>query len=170
PSPIIKVVHLPSPPLSPSPFTLCIFANMGKAFLAFLLISSTWAVIDAIGTKQNITVRGQLKCKNKNVGDTLVELWDKELKKDDLLKSFTTSSDGHFFIVGHETQISKIHPYIRVKHSCGAKPDCTRVTEIHIDQMWIGKQKDLAFINLEKGDSQDSDAKVVNKDECPVKG
>ncbi|GMS97433.1 hypothetical protein PENTCL1PPCAC_19608, partial [Pristionchus entomophagus] len=119
----------------------------------------------------NITVRGQLKCKNRNVADTVVELWDKEtLEKDDLMESFTTEKQGHFFITGYETQISKIKPYIKIQHKCGAREGCLKVTEITIDQMWVGKQKDLAFVYLDRDTTGDSDAMMSVRDECPPKG
>ncbi|KAF8373029.1 hypothetical protein PRIPAC_79458 [Pristionchus pacificus] len=133
------------------------------ALFAALLVPT-----EAIGSKWNITVRGQLKCKNKNVANKLVELWDKEsIKKDDLLESFTTEAQGHFFIVGYETQISKIKPYIRIKHECGATAGCHKVTEIAIDQMWVGKQKDLAFVYLDKDSTGKTDEVMTVREECP---
>ncbi|GMR50483.1 hypothetical protein PMAYCL1PPCAC_20678, partial [Pristionchus mayeri] len=137
---------------------------------ALLLTLAVFPIIEAIGSKQNVTVRGQLKCKYKNVPNTVVELWDKEtLKKDDLLEKFTTEAQGHFFIVGYDTQISKIKPYVRIEHTCGAKPGCHKVTEITLDPMWVGKAKDLAFVQLDKDTRDDTDVKMSVRDECPPK-
>ncbi|VDK67267.1 unnamed protein product [Cylicostephanus goldi] len=124
---------------------------------------------------QNITVKGTTICNKKRLPNILVELLRnasfisqsiliKEnftsttkiqdllcftVDPDDLLDSKMTDTRGEFTVKGGQNEIGSIEPYLRITHTCNAKPGCKRITEFDIPKSKINTVYDMTYVTLD---------------------
>ncbi|RCN50061.1 Transthyretin-like family protein [Ancylostoma caninum] len=76
---------------------------------------------------QNITVKGVAVCQKKRMANQHVQLYDRDtLDPNDLLAEIHTNKEGEFQLYGEEDEVGSIEPFVRIHHSCNAKPDIPR--------------------------------------------
>ncbi|GMS97471.1 hypothetical protein PENTCL1PPCAC_19646, partial [Pristionchus entomophagus] len=98
---------------------------------------------------QNVTVKGTTICHKVRVAGVLVQLWERDtFDPNDLLKEVRSDSRGEFILSGGEDEIGDIEPFIRITHTCDAKPNCERIAEYDVPKSKIGDTYDMTYISM----------------------
>ncbi|EPB71824.1 Transthyretin-like family protein [Ancylostoma ceylanicum] len=104
---------------------------------------------------QNITVKGVAVCQKKRMANQHVQLYDRDTcllfqwTPNDLLAEIHTNKEGEFQLYGEEDEVGSIEPFVRIHHSCNAKPGCTRISEYNVPHDKIGGVYDMTYVTLD---------------------
>lgn len=102
----------------------------------FLLISvlvlSTEAVLNTVGSTQTISVTGRLVCQGQPARNVLVKMYEDGTIWDSKLDSTKTSNDGTFRVSGSYTKIFTLDPKVNIYHKCNYNGLCSKKLTINI--------------------------------------
>uniref|UniRef100_K7I765 Transthyretin-like family protein n=1 Tax=Caenorhabditis japonica TaxID=281687 RepID=K7I765_CAEJA len=109
---------------------------------------------------QNVTVKGTVLCNKRRVPNLQVDLYERDINviidPHDKLGSVLTNEVGDFEVFGKEDEIFTIEPFLKIHHTCNAKPGCEHISEYVVPKEKIGGIYDMTFISLEAVSAKDT--------------
>ncbi|CAJ0600927.1 unnamed protein product [Cylicocyclus nassatus] len=119
-----------------------------KCLLALALFA--FCALSVSAKLQNVTVTGVAVCQKKRLANQRVQLFDRDtLDPNDLLAEVHTNKEGEFQLYGEEDEVGSIEPFIRIHHSCNAKPGCVRISDYNVPHDKIGGVYDMTYVTLD---------------------
>uniref|UniRef100_A0A8R1DMZ9 Transthyretin-like family protein n=2 Tax=Caenorhabditis japonica TaxID=281687 RepID=A0A8R1DMZ9_CAEJA len=132
---------------------------MSIARLAVTLLVLSLAALEVNAYLQNVTVKGTVLCNNKRAPNVHVILYERDMgtifDPHDKLDRVYTDEEGAFKLYGEENELFEIEPFIKIHHTCNAKPGCEHTSEYVVPKSKIGGTYDMTYVSLQASSDKD---------------